>query len=723
MKKLKKGFTLIELLAVIVILAVILVIAVPKVLNIIDDIKKATLESSAKMVASEAEKRKVQNQVLGKDENITCENVANLNDIDYEKCYIEFLDNKAYVTIFGSNKFENMVICKGTKNVSKVVDRCQNERVSVAFDAAGGSVEDLSGIYKEGEIIDVLNPEKENENFLRWEVISGNSVLSENKLTVGSKDTILQAFYEEWGELIIDLDGGIVSNNQEGKYKSNTMIELESPTKTGYTFNGWSIKSGNGIISGNKLTMGTNNTVIEANYNPNTNTVYTIKHWTQNIGASTTQNSSNYTLNSTENKTGTTATSVTPAAKTITGFTAPSIQTKTILGDGSLVVNYYYTRNSYTYTLVSKTGVSTNGSSDTGIYQYGATITLKATANTGYIWSKWTSSNTSLVEEITTANTTFTMPAGNITMTPNVTKNTYTISYNLNGGTIGSDSPLSGTYGSTVIVSNPTRENYTFTGWSVSGTGATISGTNLTIGDSDVTLTASWTINNTIPEFTYTGSYQIVDDNDNVITTSTGNWKIRFLTSGTLKFTELRGAANGIDVFLVGGGGGGGGGGYTKTKTAISVNENIEYKIQIGSGGSARYYYDGTTRGGTTTAFDQSALGGYSGYMGKGGDGGSGGGGAAYMIDARRGGSDGGSGANGGNGQGSTTREFGESTGKLYASGGTGGCSLGSSYAGSPGENNTGNGGGGGGGGGDADTYSGSGSTGGSGIVIIRDTR
>lgn len=62
----------------------------------------------------------------------------------------------------------------------------------------------------------------------------------------------------------------------------------------------------------------------------------------------------------------------------------------------------------------------------------------------------------------------------------------------------------------------------------------------------------------TIPAFTYTGDYEIVDDNDNPITTSSGNWKIRFLTSGTLKITDLRGAENGIDVFLAGGGGGGG---------------------------------------------------------------------------------------------------------------------------------------------------------------------
>ena len=60
----KKGFTLVELLAVIVILAIILVIAVPQVMSVIEDSKKATLKSTAKMIASTAEKTKVQNTVL-----------------------------------------------------------------------------------------------------------------------------------------------------------------------------------------------------------------------------------------------------------------------------------------------------------------------------------------------------------------------------------------------------------------------------------------------------------------------------------------------------------------------------------------------------------------------------------------------------------------------------------------------------------------------------------
>ncbi|MFA5602697.1 MAG: prepilin-type N-terminal cleavage/methylation domain-containing protein [Bacilli bacterium] len=55
MKKLnKKGFTLIELLAVIVILAIILIIAIPSVTGLIDDAKKDSFISTARMMKSSA---------------------------------------------------------------------------------------------------------------------------------------------------------------------------------------------------------------------------------------------------------------------------------------------------------------------------------------------------------------------------------------------------------------------------------------------------------------------------------------------------------------------------------------------------------------------------------------------------------------------------------------------------------------------------------------------
>lgn len=219
-----------------------------------------------------------------------------------------------------------------------------------------------------------------------------------------------------------------------------------------------------------------------------------------------------------------------------------------------------------------------------------------------------------------------------------------------------------------------------------------------------------------VPQFEYTGTHEYIDDGG-------GNWRIKFLTSGT--FTPLK--AMTIDAFLVGGGGSGavglssdvasgGGGGYTETFKKIELTANTEYHIEIGAGG----YLNNTAginklgvNGGTTNAFGKSVSGGNGGGNGSnlthGGDGGSGGGAPT--------GSGGVNGSNGtgnkaGSGQGKTTREFGEESGELYSSGGNG-----SQANPSDGNPNTGDGGGG------RSYYSIKTSSGGSGIVIIRKTR
>lgn len=245
-----------------------------------------------------------------------------------------------------------------------------------------------------------------------------------------------------------------------------------------------------------------------------------------------------------------------------------------------------------------------------------------------------------------------------------------------------------------------------------------------------------------IPKFTYTGNYKVVNDDG-----EPDNWKIRFLTSGTLTFTELRSAVDGIDIFLVGGGGGGGhgvggpsgggggggGGGYTNVSNTVPT-VNMPYEIVIGAGGAGSGYIGGGGKGGSTSAFGFTASGGNGGSGSgshTGGSGGSGGGGGSVSSgNPGRGGYDGSNGfsggsGSGGKGQGTTTREFHEPSGKRYSGGGGGGSygnpaiggDGGGGSSGSAGSTNTGGGGGG------HLRNGGYGSNGGSGIVIIRKKR
>ena len=120
MKK-RNAFTLIELLAVIVILAVILVIAIPRILDVIEESKKDSFKNSAQLIADTAEKKKVSDKLLGKDEEITCKDVAKINDEDYASCKITFdSDGIAKVSITGKGKFDGLKITNGTKENAEV---------------------------------------------------------------------------------------------------------------------------------------------------------------------------------------------------------------------------------------------------------------------------------------------------------------------------------------------------------------------------------------------------------------------------------------------------------------------------------------------------------------------------------------------------------------------------------------------------------------------------
>lgn len=257
------------------------------------------------------------------------------------------------------------------------------------------------------------------------------------------------------------------------------------------------------------------------------------------------------------------------------------------------------------------------------------------------------------------------------------------------------------------------------------------------------------------PKFTYTGQYNIRKDG-----------VVELLTSGTIVFLEPKV----IDVFMVGGGGrggffksgtgaqtgfGGGGGGYTATLRKVNVTGS--YEVTIGAGGIAGQTNGGggaSTFGGLITANGGYGHQSYSSDLDmiRGANGGSGGGGGVSSnSDYGAGGSNGNDGEQGyfpqtiigGKGQGTTTREFGEANGKLYAGGGGGGryisaqspvvsaggsggggtggwCGTANTQAAAAGVANTGGGGGGGAIGPDTSVTV-PGASGGSGIVCFRD--
>lgn len=133
------------------------------------------------------------------------------------------------------------------------------------------------------------------------------------------------------------------------------------------------------------------------------------------------------------------------------------------------------------------------------------TLTLSSVtpARTGHTFQGW-----GVASNDTTVNYN---PGGSYTSNASITlyaiwkANTYTITYNANGGT-GAPSNQTKTYGKTLVLSNaiPTRANYTFKGWGNSATTSIVSfapGSNYTL-NAAATLYAVWELGYSKPKIT-----------------------------------------------------------------------------------------------------------------------------------------------------------------------------------------------------------------------------
>ncbi len=156
------------------------------------------------------------------------------------------------------------------------------------------------------------------------------------------------------------------------------IVKPTDPTRTGYTFAGWNTTPA--------ATMPKANTTYTAQWSPNTNTPYVVKHYKQALDRSYSE-----TPDETENLQGTTDANVTPETKNYTGFTAPSTQTQAIAADGSMVIEYQYTRNSYELTWDANGGTIA-GEYTSGDVLFEAQIIAPDAANVtraGYEFAGW----------------------------------------------------------------------------------------------------------------------------------------------------------------------------------------------------------------------------------------------------------------------------------------------------------------------------------------------
>lgn len=145
-------------------------------------------------------------------------------------------------------------------------------------------------------------------------------------------------------------------------------------------------------------------------------------------------------------------------AKTIdhVWFTVKDIINVPITWDGSTVVEIYYDRNSYTWTIASVTGITgakADGEYSDWPYKYDDEVTLTADTLPWYTFDHWEVEDASghtvpVTNSGSIDGATFNMPASSVTITPHVSVNVYNITMILHNGT--------GTYPATYTVETPT---------------------------------------------------------------------------------------------------------------------------------------------------------------------------------------------------------------------------------------------------------------------------
>lgn len=176
-------------------------------------------------------------------------------------------------------------------------------------------------------------------------VVGWSTVPSGEATTVTfAKDKIVTMVYpviESGFWVKFDTNGG--SHVQSVFCEPGIKLELSQvPTRSGYTFDGW-------YIGEEKVESVSASATVTAHWTASNNTKYTVIHWLENA------DDDGYTLDGTETKNGTTGSETNAAAKSYTGFTAQTIEQKTIAGDGSTIVNVYYKRDLYDVKFMKRT--------------------------------------------------------------------------------------------------------------------------------------------------------------------------------------------------------------------------------------------------------------------------------------------------------------------------------------------------------------------------------
>ena len=172
------------------------------------------------------------------------------------------------------------------------------------------------------------------------------ALLYEKPNIAADGSTVVEIYYDRYYYLMnFDLDGGYGVEPIYARY-GTPIGTVGTPTKAGYTFTGWDKEI--------PQTMPAENSTYTAQWNNGNSVNFTVVFWYENA------DDDGYSYVGSATQTATVGTSVNSASYRNTTFTnrddthftynSAKAETVTVAGDGSTVLNVYFTRNTYTLT-------------------------------------------------------------------------------------------------------------------------------------------------------------------------------------------------------------------------------------------------------------------------------------------------------------------------------------------------------------------------------------
>ncbi len=299
---------------------------------------------------------------------------------------------------------------------------------------SGSAIEPITA--QPGDAITLPTPVRPGYTFAGWyngEEKFEATTMPAQSLTLKAHWTISQY------TITFDTDGGSVIAPITQDY-GTAITAPEDPTKAGYRFDGWDQTI--------PATMPAENVTVKATWTANT---YMVSFDAN--GGSCTPASKSVTYASTYGDLPT----PTREGYTFTGWYDGETKvedTTTYQTAGDKTLTARWSADAYTVTYyVDNSKVTEQG------YTYGASITPYVFQKSGYTVSAWKQSDGSALPAA--------MPAKNLSVYATTAIITYTISYELNGGTNAAGNPASYTVETdTITLGDPSKTGYTFNGWS-----------------------------------------------------------------------------------------------------------------------------------------------------------------------------------------------------------------------------------------------------------------